>query len=199
MGAAMALRRILSLKRLVFFGIVVAVFCAVYGEMKALGMTWGVFLRALAFYGIPGILLMVGYEVLQRRGVNKVFFFKMLLFGFIFVAVTHFIYKQAEHSAMAWLWFSNRWVFDVLWCLVLGLVLALIDRGAKRLGITWFDFLYMGGESSVVPQACFWKRMAIGCIVLLCLVCALVAAQAFLCDKEKMLGLVCIESCFRQW
>ncbi|WP_246744125.1 hypothetical protein [Bartonella raoultii] len=195
----MALRGILSLKSGVFCCIVLAVFGAVYEEMKALGMTWDVFLRALAFYGIPGILLMVGYEVLQRRGVKKSLFFKMLLFGFIFVAAPNFIYKQAERVGVSWLWFSNRWVFDVLWVLVLGLVFALIDRGAKRFGITWFDFLYVGGESSVVPQALFWKRMAIGCIVLLCFVCALVAAQAFLFDKEKMLGLVCIESCFRQW
>ncbi|WP_254474853.1 hypothetical protein [Bartonella sp. B1098] len=56
----------------------------------------------------------------------------MLLFGFIFAAVTDFIYKQAERVGVSWLWFSNKWVFDVLWGLVL--VLGLIFRGAKRLG-----------------------------------------------------------------
>ncbi|WP_244548688.1 hypothetical protein [Bartonella elizabethae] len=136
----MALRGFLSLKRLVFFCIVVAVFGAVYVEMKALGMRWGVFLRALAFYGTLGILLMVGYEVLQRRGVKKSLFFKMLLCSFIFAAVTDFIYKQAQAFGVSWLWFSNKWgfsnkwVFSVLWGLVFGLVLGLIFRGAKRFG-----------------------------------------------------------------
>ncbi|WP_246046877.1 hypothetical protein [Bartonella mastomydis] len=130
----MALRGFLSLKRLVFFCIVVAVFGAVYVEIKALGMRWGVFLRALAFYGTPGILLMVGYEVLQRRGVKKSLFFKMLLCSFIFALVTDFIYKQAQAFGVSWLWFSNKWVFSVLWGLVFGLVLGLIFRGAKRFG-----------------------------------------------------------------
>ncbi|WP_375653604.1 hypothetical protein [Bartonella sp. AP19HLJMH] len=99
-------------------------------EMKALGMTWGVFLRAMAFYGIPGIFLMLGYEVMQRRGVTKGLFLKMVLLSFILAAVSDFIYKQAEHLSLAQVWFSNKWVFYVL----LGFVLALIYRGARRLG-----------------------------------------------------------------
>ncbi|WP_254492397.1 hypothetical protein [Bartonella sp. B1099] len=58
----------------------------------------------------------------------------MLLFGFIFAAVTDFVYKQAQAFDVSWLWFSNKWVFDVLWGLVFGLVLGLIFRGAKRFG-----------------------------------------------------------------
>ncbi|WP_375658652.1 hypothetical protein [Bartonella sp. MR30HLJHH] len=124
----------LSLKRVVFFCIVVVVSVAVYMEMKALGMTWGVFLRAVVFYGTPGIFLMLGYEVMQRRGVNQGFFFKMLLLSFIFAAVIDFIYAQAEHFGLTWVWFSNKWVFHILFGVVFGLVLGLIYRGARRFG-----------------------------------------------------------------
>ncbi len=124
------LRGLLSLKGLVFSCIVAYVSVAVYVEMKALGMTWGVFLRAMAFYGIPGIFLMLGYEVMQRRGVTKGLFLKMVLLSFILAAVSDFVYVQAEHFGLAQVWFSNKWVFYVL----LGFVLALIYRGARRLG-----------------------------------------------------------------
>ncbi|WP_375702053.1 hypothetical protein [Bartonella sp. AA89HNZF] len=126
----MMLRGLLSLKGLVFSCIVAYVSVAVYVEMKALGMTWGVFLRAMAFYGIPGIFLMLGYEVMQRRGVTKGLFLKMVLLSFILAAVSDFVYVQAEHFGLAQVWFSNKWVFYVL----LGFVLALIYRGARRLG-----------------------------------------------------------------
>ncbi|WP_375639136.1 hypothetical protein [Bartonella sp. MF74HXZ] len=127
-------RGALSLKRLVFFCIVAYVCVAVYVEMKALGMTWGVFLRAVVFYGTPGIFLMLGYEVMQRRGVNQGLFFKMLLLSFIFAAVIDFIYAQAELFGLTWVWFSNRWVFNILFGVVFGLVLGLIYRGARRFG-----------------------------------------------------------------
>ncbi|WP_245410077.1 hypothetical protein [Bartonella tribocorum] len=103
-------------------------------------MTWGVFLRAVAFYGTPGIFLMVGYEVMQRRGVTKALFFKMLLLSVIFAALTDFIYKQAEHFGLTWrwgltwLWFSNKWVFDIFWGVIFGLILGLVYRGARRFG-----------------------------------------------------------------
>ncbi|WP_375615903.1 MULTISPECIES: hypothetical protein [unclassified Bartonella] len=130
-------RGLLSLKGLVFSCIVAYVSVAVYVEMKALGMTWGVFLRAVAFYGIPGIFLMLGYEVMQRRGVTKGLFLKMVLLSFILAAVSDFVYVQAEHFGLAQVWFSNKWVFYVL----LGFVLALIYRGVRRLGfrISFFE------------------------------------------------------------
>ncbi|SSZ39429.1 hypothetical protein [Bartonella grahamii] len=134
MDLALEKRGVLSLKRLVFFCIVVVVFVSVYMEMKALGMTWGVFLRAVVFYGTLGIFLMLGYEVMQRRGVKKGLFFKMVVLSFILAAVTDFIYKKAEHLGLAEVWFSNRWVFHMLFGVVFGLVLGLIYRGAKRLG-----------------------------------------------------------------
>ncbi len=127
-------RRVLSLRGLVLSGIVVFVSVAIYMEMKALGMTWGVFLRAVAFYGTPGIFLMVGYEVMQRRGVTKGLFFKMVLFSIILAALSDFIYKQAEHFGLAWLWFSNKWVFCVLLGIILGLFLGLVYKGARRFG-----------------------------------------------------------------
>lgn len=49
------MHKVLYLKGLMFSGIVVFVSVAVYMEMKTLGMKWGVFLRAVAFYGIPSI------------------------------------------------------------------------------------------------------------------------------------------------
>ncbi|WP_375651913.1 hypothetical protein [Bartonella sp. LB28NMGDW] len=134
MGSGMMLRGALSLKRLVFFCIAVFVFVSVYMEMKALGMTWGVFLRAVVFYGTPGIFLMFGYEVMQRRGVKKGLFFKMVLLSFIFAAVIDFIYAQAEHFGLTWVWFSNRWVFNILFGVVFGVILGLIGLGARRLG-----------------------------------------------------------------
>lgn len=87
-------RRVLSLKGFVFSGIVACVSVAIYAEMQAFGITWGVFLRAMAFYGIPSIFLMVGYGVMQRRGVTEDLFFKMVLFSFIWAALSDFIYKQ---------------------------------------------------------------------------------------------------------
>ncbi|WP_375693961.1 hypothetical protein [Bartonella sp. AD24XZML] len=128
-------RGLLSLKGLVFSCIVAYVSVAVYVEMKALGMTWGVFLQAVAFYGIPGIFLMLGYEVMQQRGVTKGLFLKMVLLSFILAAVIDFVYAQAEHLGLAQVWFSNRWVFNILFGVVFGLVLALIYRGARRFGL----------------------------------------------------------------
>ncbi|WP_330168122.1 hypothetical protein [Bartonella grahamii] len=97
-------------------------------------MTWGVFLRAVVFYGTSGIFLMLGYEVMQRRGVKKGLFFKMVLLSFILAAVIDFIYKKAEHFGLTWLWFSNKWVFYVLFGVVFGVILGLIGLGARRLG-----------------------------------------------------------------
>ncbi|WP_246054701.1 hypothetical protein [Bartonella massiliensis] len=67
-----------------------AVSGAVYAQMQDLGMTWGVLLRAMAFYGAPGILLMVRYEVLQRRGVTKGQFFKRGVFDVLWGLVLGF-------------------------------------------------------------------------------------------------------------
>ncbi|WP_375661482.1 hypothetical protein [Bartonella sp. CR127HXZ] len=98
-------------------------------------MTWGVFLRAVVFYGTPGIFLMLGYEVMQRRGVNQGLFFKMLLLSFIFAAVIDFIYAQAELFGLTWVWFSNRWVFNILLALSLVLSLGLFIVGQGVLGL----------------------------------------------------------------
>ncbi|WP_254474854.1 MULTISPECIES: hypothetical protein [unclassified Bartonella] len=132
---------------------------------------------------------------MKRFGLTKKAVLKSVVCWSIVILVSQLLYMAAERVGVSWLWFSNRWLFNILF----GFVLSFAAIAAKHLGVTWLDFLYMGMENSVVPWALFWKRVAVCCIVFLCLVCAFVAAQAFLCDKEQMLGLVCIESCFRQW
>ncbi|WP_375631445.1 MULTISPECIES: hypothetical protein [unclassified Bartonella] len=92
------------------------------------------FLQWLALF-CPLVLAFVSiYAAMRFFGVTRKAFLKNLALSFIIIAVSKFVYGQAEHFGLAWLWFSNKWVFHILFGVVFGLILGLICLGAKRLG-----------------------------------------------------------------
>ncbi|WP_273758541.1 hypothetical protein [Bartonella sp. AU55XJBT] len=109
--------------------------------------------RALVFYATPSIFLMLGYEVMLRRGAKKGLFFKMLLFGFIFAAVTDFIYKQArifwfslaligaKYLGVPWIWSLNEWGSICICVLLVRVMSAFFHEGMRCVGVTCALFL----------------------------------------------------------
>ncbi|WP_375670908.1 hypothetical protein [Bartonella sp. CL434QHHD] len=92
------------------------------------------FLQWLGFFCFVALVFVSIYAAMRFFGVTRKAFLKNLALSFIIIAVSKFVYGQAEHFGLAWLWFSNKWVFHILFGVVFGLILGLICLGAKRLG-----------------------------------------------------------------
>ncbi|WP_375621506.1 MULTISPECIES: hypothetical protein [unclassified Bartonella] len=81
---------------------------------------------ALAFVSI--------YVGIRFFGFTRKDFFKGGVLAFFVGVTSKFVYAKAEHFGLAQVWFSNKWVFYILFGVVFGLILGLIFLGAKRLG-----------------------------------------------------------------
>ncbi|WP_375658250.1 hypothetical protein [Bartonella sp. CL436QHHD] len=92
------------------------------------------FLQLLALF-CPLVLAFVSiYAGIRFFGFTRKDFFKGGVLAFFVGVTSKFVYGQAEHFGLTWLWFSNKWVFYILFGVVFGLILGLICLGAKRLG-----------------------------------------------------------------
>ncbi|WP_345119196.1 hypothetical protein [Bartonella pachyuromydis] len=56
---------------------------------------------------------------------------KIAMFSSMSVAVFQFVYEGAKYFGLTWLWFSNPWLFSVLFGLVCGSVYIGIRRLIK--------------------------------------------------------------------
>ncbi|WP_375660827.1 hypothetical protein [Bartonella sp. CL71SXKL] len=93
-----------------------------------------VFLLWLGFFCFVALVFVSIYAAMRFFGVTRKAFLKNLALSFIIIAVSKFVYGQAEHFGLAQVWFSNKLVFHILFGVVFGLILGLICLGAKRLG-----------------------------------------------------------------
>ncbi|WP_375628850.1 hypothetical protein [Bartonella sp. TT67HLJMS] len=92
------------------------------------------FLPWLEVFCFVALVFVSVYAAMRSFGVTWKAFLKKMALSFIIITVSKFVYAQAEHFGLTWVWFSNKWVFHILFGVVFGLVLGFIYLGARRFG-----------------------------------------------------------------
>ncbi|WP_175869491.1 hypothetical protein [Bartonella gabonensis] len=87
----------------------------------------------LGFISLSLFFIYISAHIAMKRfGLTKKAVFRNMIFLSLMVLVSNLVYGGAEHLGMGWLWFSNKWVFSVLF----GVVSGFACIGAKRLKVT---------------------------------------------------------------
>ncbi|WP_375677355.1 hypothetical protein [Bartonella sp. AS69XJJH] len=88
----------------------------------------------LAFFCPLALAFVSIYAGIRFFGFTRKDFFKGGVLVFFVGVTSKFVYAQAKHFGLTWVWFSNSWGFHILFGVVFGLIIGLIYRGAKRFG-----------------------------------------------------------------